>query len=482
MAVHKIKKGLSLPITGEPQQQIEDAAAPGRVALVAADYHGMKPTMHVKVGDGVRRGQLLFEDKKMPGVRFTAIAGGKVAASQRGARRALQSLVIELDDGERAGKADTVRFAADTGKHPAELSGDQVKELLLESGLWTALRARPYSRVADPAATPHSIFVTAIDTNPLAPDPAVVLQGREDDFERGVAAMAKLTAGNVYVCTAPGTTWPVPRSPEGGQMGSGARVKVEQFAGRHPAGTAGVHIHRLDPVDRNKVVWHLGYQDVIAAGRLFHRGELDVSRVVSLAGPAVNRPRLLRTRVGVSTDDLASGAELRLRPSGATADGAGDGGTTKEVRLISGSVLSGRTAQGEAHGYLGRYDNQVSVLAEGREREFLGWMAPGTDKFSTTKSFLSALMPGKKYAFTTSTNGSDRAIVPIGVYERVFPLDILPSALLRALAMGDLEHAEALGALELDEEDLALLTFVCPSKSEHGQNLRDVLTLIEKEG
>ena len=456
MAVHKIRKGLDLPITGEPQQSIEDAAAPGRVALVAADYHGMKPTMHVKVGDGVRRGQLLFEDKKTAGVRYTAIAGGKVAAIHRGGRRALQSVVIELDDGERAGKADTVRFAADTGKHPAELSGDQVKELLLESGLWTALRSRPFSRVADPAVQPHSIFVTAVDSNPLAPDPTVVLQGREDDFERGVAAVAKLTRGDVYLCTGAGTSWPVPQD---------ARVRVEQFSGPHPSGTAGVHIHRLDPVDRNKVVWHLGYQDAIAVGRLFHRGELDVSRVVSLAGPAVARPRLLRTRIGGSTDDLASGE-------------TGDA----EVRLISGSVFSGRTAQGANHGYLGRYHNQVSVLAEGREREFLGWLAPGASKYSTTRAFFSSLMPGRKYAFTTTTNGSDRAIVPIGVYERVFPIDILPSFLLRALAMGDLEQAEALGALELDEEDLALLTFVCPSKSDHGQNLRDVLTIIEKEG
>ncbi len=465
MALHKIKKGLNLPITGEPQQQIEDAPAPGRVALVAADYHGMKPTMQVKVGDGVRRGQLLFEDKKTPGVRYTAIAGGKVTAIHRGARRALQSVVIELDDGERAGKADTVRFAADTGKHPAELSGDQVKELLLESGLWTALRARPFGKVADPAKKPHSIFVTAIDSNPLAADPTVVLQGREDDFERGVAALAKLTDGDVYVCTGAGTSWPVPRSPGGGQAGDRARIKLEEFSGPHPAGTAGLHIHRLDPVDRRKVVWHAGYQDTIAIGKLFHRGELDVSRVVSLAGPAVTRPRLLRSRVGASTDDLASGETANT-----------------ETRVVSGSVLSGRTAQGEVHGYLGRYHGQVSVLAEGREREFLGWLAPGASKYSTTSSFLSSFLPGKKYAFTTTTNGSDRAIVPIGLYERVFPIDILPSFLLRALAMGDVEQAEALGALELDEEDLALLTFVCPSKSEHGQKLRNVLTIIEKEG
>ncbi len=456
MAVHRIKKGLNLPIEGEPRQRIEDARPPARVALVAADYIGMKPTMHVKVGDGVRRGQLLFEDKKTPGVRFTAIAAGKVAAINRGRRRVLESVVIALDDSERSGKGETVRFAADAGKHPAELSGDQVKELLLESGLWTALRTRPFGRVADPATRPHSIFVTAIDSNPLAADPSVVLKGREDDFERGVAAIAKLTDGEVYVCGATGSSWPVPRD---------APIKTEQFSGPHPAGTVGLHIHLLDPVDRRKVVWHLGYQDAMAIGKLFHRGEVDVSRVVSLAGPAVAQPRLLRTRLGASTDDLSSGE-------------VGEG----ETRLISGSVLSGRTAQGEIRGFLGRYHCQVSVLAEGREREFLGWMAPGVTKFSTTRSFLSGFLPAKKYAFTTTTNGSDRAIVPIGVYERVFPIDILPSFLLRALAVGDTEHAEALGALELDEEDRALLAFVCPSKSEHGRHLRSVLTTIEKEG
>ncbi len=466
MAVHIIKKGLDLPIDGEPRQRIEDSPAPARVALIAADYLGMKPTMHVVAGDRVRRGQLLFEDKKTPGVRYTAIAGGEVMAINRGARRALESVVIELDDGERAGKGETVSFAADTGKHPGELTGDQVKELLLESGLWTALRARPYSRVADPATKPHSIMVTAVDSNPLTADPSAVLKGREDDFERGVAALAKLTDGEVYVCTGSGTSWPVPK---------GSRIKTEQFSGPHPAGTVGLHIHLLDPVDRHKVVWHLGYQDAMAVGKLFNSGGLDVSRVVSLAGPAVKEPRLLRTRLGASIDELTSGE------AGGATQGDQDS-TQSETRLISGSVLSGRMAQGEVHGFLGRYHNQVSVIAEGREREFLGWMVPGASKFSTTRTFLSGFLPRKKYAFTTTTNGSDRAIVPIGVYERVFPIDILPSFLLRALAVGDCEHAEALGALELDEEDLALLTFVCPSKSEHGQKLRDVLTTIEKEG
>ncbi len=456
MAVHKIKKGLSLPIGGEPEQAIDEARSPTHVALIAADYHGLKPTMHVKEGDTVRRGQLLFDDKKTPGVRYNALAGGKITAINRGARRALQSVVIELDEDERAGRAKAGPFAAYTGKSPTELSRDQVQELLVESGLWTSLRARPFSRVADPATQPSSIFVTAMDTHPLAPDVSVILRGNEDPFQRGLSALAKLTEGKVFVCTGPGAAISLP---------SDGRIQAEEFSGPHPAGTPGLHIHVLDPVDRSKRAWYVGLQDVIAIGTLFHRGELDVSRVVSLAGPPVKRPRLLRTRLGAATESLTSGEV-----------------NGEDLRVISGSVLAGRTAQGDIEGYLGRYHQQVSVLAEDREREFLGWLAPGADKFSMTRAFLSGFLPSKKYDFTTTTNGSDRAIVPIGVFERVFPLDIMPSFLVRALAMGDLEQAQALGALELDEEDLALLSFVCPSKSDFGVHLRAVLTTIEKEG
>lgn len=456
MALHKIKKGLTLPILGEPEQRLDDARPPLRVALVAADYHGMKPTMHVQEGDDVRRGQLLFEDKKTPGVRFTSPAEGRVVGVHRGAKRALQSVVIELSEAERSGKAESIRFASATGKAPGTLSADQVADLLLESGLWTALRTRPFSKVADPATRPRSIFVNAADSSPLAADPKVVLDGRGEDFERGLSALSKLTEGTVYVCTASGFKPSMP---------SDGRCRHEEFAGPHPAGTTGMHIHTLDPVNRNKLVWTIGYQDVLAIGVLFGNGSLDVSRVVSLAGPPVKQPRLLRTRIGVSLDDLTQG-EIE------------DG----EMRLISGSVLAGRAAQGEIHGFLGRYADQVSVLAEGREREFIGWLLPGMDKYSVLATYASTLMPGKKYAFTTSTNGSDRAIVPVGTYERVFPFDILPSFLCRSLAVGDLEQAEALGALELDEEDVALLSFVCPGKIDYGVHLRDLLTTIEKEG
>ena len=459
MTLHKVNRGLRLPIEGEPVQEIDTARSPTRVALLAADYVGMRPTMQVAVGDIVKRGQPLFDDKKMPGVRYTSPGAGKVVAINRGERRAFQSVVVELARSEREGRsggAEEQTFRSFSGKHPSTLNGDQVEELLIESGLWTALRARPFSRVATPETRPRSIFVTAMDTHPLAPAAGVVLSGQEQKFKRGLTALTKLTDGPVYVCVDAGTAIELPDD---------ERVRREEFSGPHPAGTAGFHIHTLDPVDRNKTVWHVGCQDVIAIGHLFETGKLEVERIVSLAGPVVKRPRLLRTRIGASIDDLVTDELI-----------AG------ENRVISGSVLAGRLAMGEVLGYLGRYHQQITALVEGREREFIGWLAPGTDKYSVINTFVSALTPGKKFALTTSTHGSRRAVVPIGMYERVMPMDLEPTYLLKALLMYDIEMAQEFGCLELDEEDLALCTFVCPGKNDYGPYLREVLTIIEKEG
>jgi Na+-transporting NADH:ubiquinone oxidoreductase subunit A len=310
--------------------------------------------------------------------------------------------------------------------------------------------------VADPKTRPHAIFVTAIDTEPFAPQVDVVLEGAHGPFERGVTALSRLTDGPVYVCTALGGGVPIP---------AGDRIRHEEFAGVHPTGTAGLHIHLLDPVDREKLVWHVGYQDVVAIGRLFETGTLTVDRVVALAGPAQRRPRLVRTRLGASTADLLA-----------------DEPVEEETRVVSGSLLSGRLAAGDTTGFLGRYHRQVCLIREGRDRELLGWLVPGLKKFSAARVFLSKLLPGRRFAFTTSTNGSPRAIVPVGMYEAVMPMDLLPTPLLRALVMQDVERAEELGCLELDEEDLALCTFVCPSKLDYGAALRAVLRTIETEG
>jgi len=479
MPVHRVRRGLRLPITGAPSDRIDDGPAPRRVALVAADYIGLRPTMHVAPGDNVARGQLCFEDKTMPGVHYTAPAAGTVVAVNRGDRRALQSVVIDVSRAEREGRApETTSLSAFSGRHPSGMAGDDVRALLVESGQWTALRARPFGRVADPATRPHSIFVTAMDTNPLGPSIAAIVAGCEAPLERGLAALARLTDGPVFVCTGPEPGLRVPEDD---------RIRHEVFDGVHPAGTVGFHIHTLDAVDRNKVVWHLGVQDAVAIGRLFETGVLDVARIVALGGPPVTEPRLLRSRIGASTDELLEGNVAFPDAAGtsaaysASADGPSANGQA-ERRIISGSVLSGRTATGEIHGYLGRYHQQVSVLAEGRQRDLLGWLGPGLGLFSTIPTFVSALTPRRRFAMTTTTHGSPRAIVPIGMYERVMPMDLLPTPMLRALVMDDVERAEELGCLELDEEDVALCTFVDPGKTDFGPHLRRILDTLRTEG
>jgi Na+-transporting NADH:ubiquinone oxidoreductase subunit A len=460
MAVHVITKGLDLPITGAPDQRVDDAPEVSRVAVLARDYPFMKPRMHVAEGDRVTRGQLLFEDRKTEGVRITAPGAGTVTAINRGARRALRSVVIELSASERGGKAvaeDHQQFSSFTGREVRSLERAEVRDLLVESGLWTAIRRRPFSNVPSPTESCRSIFVTAIDTDPLGVNPEVALEGRMEDFQRGLWALSHLTDGPVFLCRAPGTKI---------EAGDAPRVRVEEFRGKHPAGLVGTHIHLLDPVSRANVVWHVGAQDVAAIGALFATGKLQVQRVVSLAGPLVQQPRLLATRLGAEIKPLVEG---QLFPG--------------EARVISGSVLYGHRAMSEAGGFLGRYSTQISCLAEDHRRRFLGWLMPGWNLFSTTRAYTSSLRPKTtRYHFTTNSQGGHRAMVPIGLFERVMPLDIMPTFLLRALLVDDLERAEALGCLELDEEDLALCSFVSPGKEDYAPALRRNLTEIWKEG
>ncbi len=449
----KITRGLDLPILGAPEQSIDSARRVRSVALLGNDYVGMKPTMAVKVGDTVKLGQILFEDKKTPGVVYTAPGAGTVSEINRGDRRAFLSLVIELADGEE----ESVEFKHFAPDQLASLAREDVVDTLVQSGQWSALRTRPFSKVPAIDAVPHSLFINAMDTNPLAADPEVVARENAEDFINGVNVLSRLTQGDVFLCRAASSFDGI----EAQNLAS--NVKVESFAGPHPAGLSGTHIHNLAPVSLTKQVWSVNYQDVIAIGKLFTTGRISTERVVALAGPQVTKPRLLKTRLGANLDELTAG-EL----------------STDENRVISGSVLSGRAAHG-VESYLGRYHQQVSVLKEGRERILFGYLSPGTERHSALGIYLSSLFKGRKFAFTTATNGSTRAMVPVGSYERVMPLDILPTQLLRALIVGDIESAQYLGALELDEEDLALCTYVCPGKYEYGPILRDNLTRIEKE-
>ncbi len=449
MGTIKIKKGLDLPISGKPEQKVYDGPRIHQVAILGEDYIGMKPTLQVAIGDKVKLGQVVFIDKKMPAVKYTAPGSGKVVGIHRGEKRKFLSIVIQLEGD------DEVTFKSYNDRQLKDLNKAAVIEQMIESGQWSLLRQRPFSKVANPEDTPNSIFVTAMDTNPLAPMVSLTLAGKEALFEAGLLILSKLTEGKIYVCKSPAENIPV---------GDVPRVDVENFTGKHPAGLVGTHIHFLDPVGRQKKVWYINAQDVVKLGYLFTTGKIMTEHIVALGGPQVKQPRLLKTRVGASLFDLTEN-ELK------------DG----ENRIISGSVLSGRKATPEV-GFLGRFHQQVSVLREGHEKIFLGWLRPGFDKFSAINMVASKLLGKKEFDFTTALNGGKRAIVPIGVYEKVIPLDIIPTYLLRSLVVNDIEELEKLGILELDEEDLALCTFVCQSKLDYGPMLRKNLTIIEKEG
>ncbi len=445
----RIQQGLDLPLAGQPESRVEAGPAVRSVAVLGGDYPGMRPTLHVTEGERVRRGQLLFEDKKNPGVRYTAPAAGRVLAIHRGAKRFMQSVVIEPGDG---GDVDFSAFQAGSA---GRLTPDAVRALLVESGEWTALRTRPYGQVPAVDSAPSAIFVRVIDTQPLAPDPALIVEPELAAFEKGLSVLQALTEGPVWVC----------RPPQSGLPDfSGERVREEVFAGPHPAGNPGTHIHYLCPVGRGRMVWSIDYQDVIAFGHLFATGRRYTRRVIALAGPRVKRPRLVETRLGASVEDLCR-------------DELVEGSN----RIISGSVFSGHHARGPL-AWLSRWSNQITVIREDRDRRLFGYLSPGLERHSVMNIYLSRLKPGKRMDLTSSTNGSERAMVPLGQYERVMPLDILPTQLLRSLVVGDLEMAESLGALELVEEDLALCAYVCVGKYEYGPILRDVLEQIQKEG
>ena len=444
----KIKKGLDIPLSGAPEQVISAGAKVNSVALIGRDTNDLKPGMYVREGDRVKLGQPLYFDKQNPGVQFTSPGSGIVAAINRGERRVLQSVVVQLE-GDEAETFDTYESA-----RLYSLDGSTVRANLQASGMWSAFRTRPFSKIPAVDASPQALFVTATDTNPLAADPAVVIANKKDAFAQGLEIVSKLTDGPVYVCTDVDSGIDCP---------TGEQFRHAEFFGPHPAGLVGTHIHLLEPVNESKVVWHIRAQDVIAIGELFATGRLPVERVIALTGPMVKNPRLIATRLGANTSDLIRGELIE-----------GD------VRVVAGSVLNGHRAVQWA-AYLGRYDRQITVLQEGTPREFLSFMRPGFGKFSAARAFAGKLF-GKNYHFTTSQNGSPRAMVSTGSFEAVMPLDILPTPLLKALLVRDTDGARELGCLELDEEDLALCSFVCNGKYNYGPHLRKNLHEIEVNG
>ena len=459
-----IDKGLNVPIEGQPELLLDrQPAKVSHVAISGRDFWGLKPKMLVQEGDTVKLGQPLFSDKTFAEVVFTSPASGKVSVVNRGAKRFLESVVIEIDQAAEA-SGNVVEFAQHDPQAIAGLDRAEVQEQLLLSGMWPQIRTRPYSKIASPQQTPQAFFVNLMDTNPLAPDMAVLLDGQEKALIAGLHAVSKLTEGMVFVCRSPQLSLP-------SGIGDIPRVRVVDFSGLHPAGLVGTHIHYLAPVNAEKFVWHIDAHDAISFGKLFLTGGYPTEVRVSLGGPMAKRPRHIVTRRGACVSQLVNGEVSYAQASG----------ESDEVRAVSGSILNGRTAKG-FHDYLGAFHRQIVLLEEYGPRRLLGWLIPGFNRYSTARVYPSALGLPRSYTMSASANGSPRAMVSFGLYEEVVPLDILPTQLLRALLVGDTDTAQGLGALELDEEDLALCSFVCLSKYEYGTALRESLRKIEIEG
>ena len=445
----KTKRGLDLPIDGAPRQEVSEGPEISRIGIVGYDFPGVKPSMHVSVGERVVPGQPLFSDKKIPDLKICSPLSGEISAINRGEKRVLESVEITIDSGRFGPLFDPIERSK-----ILELGRERVLNQLVESGQWLAFKGRPYGRSVPPQGkAPEAIFVTSADTRPLCPRPSIVINQRPEEYLAGIDVISVLTEGAVFVCSNQEDSIPVSRN---------VKVINESFSGPHPAGNAGTHIHFLHPVHLNRSVWQIGYQDVIAIGSFFLSGCIDPYRIVSLAGPRVSDPLLYRTLQGASISELTGGKIL---------------GT--ENRVISGSVIDGRRAAGPT-AFLGRFHNQVSVIREGLERDLLEFVSPGANKFSLTNLFLGSFRK-MNFDMSTSTEGSPRSIYPLGTYERTMPLDILATPLLKALVVDDLEAAIDLGALELEEEDIALCTFACPGKYEYGPYLRQMLNRIQEE-
>ena len=442
-----LRKGLNVPIAGAPRPEIATGGAVRTAAILGQDYLGLKPRISVAEGDVVGPGSPILFDKDMPEAQIVSPVAGRIKAINRGARRKLVSIEIAVEEGA----AEPVDFS-NIGDVATR---DGLVERLCVAGLWTSFKTRPYSRIPQPDATPAAIYVTALDTEPLAADPTIAIREEPEAFARGMAAVAMLTEGKTYLCQAEGE--PLPGADAAG-------VEAVVFSGPHPAGLAGTHMHFLEPPLADKVVWSIGYQDVIVIGRLLLTGTYDASCIISLAGPVCADPRLVRTFAGASMLDLAEGDLPADLP----------------VRVISGSVLSGRAGSG-IDAYLGRYSRQITLIEEDRKQIPMGWIRPMADKYAI-QPVLGSAFAKKLYPLTSNLNGGRRAMVPIGTFEELMPQDFLPTQLLRALLVMDTDQAQALGVLELDEEDMGLVGFACPAKYEYRLALRDCLTKIEKEG
>ncbi len=444
--VIRIKKGLDIKLEGEAEKTITEIRSE-RYAVKPTDFIGVFPKLLIKEGDPVKAGSPLFYDKYRESIRFTAPVSGKITEIKRGHKRVLEEIRIESD-----GNFESLDFGAGT---PDSMSREEITEKMLNSGVWPLIRQRPYSVIAEPTDKPRDIFITAFDSAPLAPDYDFIVHNKGDIFQRGLDVLNNLTDGKVYLSIHQKFT-------TSNVFLNSKNVEINTFSGPHPSGNVGVQINKIDPINKGDIVWYCNPQAVLTIGRLFTDGKYDTTRVIALAGSEVQRPRYFKIYGGSSIDVFVK-----------------DKLKSDNVRYISGNVLTGSKIQ--ADGYLGYYDSMITVIPEGNEFEFFGWAAPGFKKFSVSRTFFSWLSPGKKYKLNTNLCGGERAFVVTGELEKVFPFDIYPMQLIKAIMIEDIDLMENLGIYEVDEEDFALCEFVNTSKINIQDIVRKGLNTMKKE-
>lgn len=447
--VIKIRKGLNIPINGEAEKVFSRVEQAEAYAVKPIDFPGLTPKLTVKEGDKVKAGSPLFFDKDHPEVYFTSPVSGEVHLIKRGERRKILEVIINPDSSqeyEDFGKAD-----------PKDLSRDQIVSRMLNGGVWPMVKQRPYSIIANPNDNPRDIFISAFDTAPLSPDIDFAVKDEAEAFQAGIDALAKLTKGKIHL----NLNADYPPSNVFTKVNG---VEFNYFSGPHPSGNVGIQIHHIKPINKGEIVWVINPLDVIIIGRLFIKGIYDASKVIALAGSEVLKPRYIILKSGAAITNIIKD-NIAQEPS--------------KLRFISGNVLTGTKIS--ENGFIGYYDNMVTVIPEGKHYEFMGWAAPGFNKFSLSRTFFSWLMPGKKYNLHTNLQGGERAYVVTGQYEKVLPMDIYPVQLIKAILAKDIDKMENLGIYEIAEEDLALCEYVCTSKTEVQEIVREGIELMIKE-
>ena len=443
--VIKLRKGLDIRLKGSAEKEFETLPVPATVALKPTDFPGLTPKLIVKPGAEVKAGDPLFYDKYHPEIVFTAPLGGKVASINRGERRRILEVVIETDK-----NAEVTSFS---GADPLSATAEEIKEMLLKTGLWPFIRRRPYGIIASPKDKPSAIYVSTFDTAPLAPDYGYILKDEMEAFQAGINALGRLTQGKVFLGVQKNSLFSAVKNAE-----------INVFEGPHPAGNVGIQIANTRPLNKGEVVWTVNVQDVLFIGRLFQTGKVDFSKTVALTGSEISAPKYYKTVLGAPVSLLIEGKQEKA---------------DYKQRIISGNVLTGTKVKTPC--YLGFYDSQITVIPEGDEYEFMGWADPGFNKFSATKAYFSKLFPKKEYVLNANLHGGERAFVLSGQYEKLVPMDILPVHLLKAILVNDIDKMEQLGIYEVIEEDFALCEYACTSKVKVQKIIREGINTMIKE-